>query len=117
MIYTSYFANWRNFPAGAEQVSIALFPPKGFKGTQLISLAPRVELLNAYKKKQIDEETFEKVYRELLQTRRITGRLIADWLESDNDVILLCYEKPDEFCHRHIVAEILREDGIEVKEL
>jgi len=81
-------------------------------------LAPRVELLNAYKKKWIDEETFEKVYRELLQSRRITGRLIADWLESDKDVILLCYEKPNEFCHRHIVAawfEILL--GIHVPEI
>lgn len=33
------------------------------------------------------------------------------------DVALLCYEKPGDFCHRHILAEWLKEkEGIDVVE-
>jgi len=36
--------------------------------------------------------------------------------ELGQDSILLCWEKPEEFCHRIVVAEWLREAGIEVEE-
>ncbi len=31
--------------------------------------------------------------------------------------ILLCYEKPENFCHRHILAEWLRKNGYKCEEL
>jgi uncharacterized protein (DUF488 family) len=34
----------------------------------------------------------------------------------DGDV-LLCYEAPNQFCHRHLVAAWLRKHGITVEEL
>jgi len=37
-------------------------------------------------------------------------------LGGDRDIILCCYEKPGEFCHRHVLANWLA-DKIEVKEL
>lgn len=32
------------------------------------------------------------------------------------DIALVCYEKYDKFCHRHIVADWLNRNGIECKE-
>lgn len=32
------------------------------------------------------------------------------------DVALVCYERPQDFCHRHIVADWLRSNGIECNE-
>lgn len=31
-------------------------------------------------------------------------------------IILLCYEKPTDFCHRHLVAQWLIENGFECQE-
>jgi hypothetical protein len=32
------------------------------------------------------------------------------------DIALVCYEKPTDFCHRHLVATWLRHHGYECKE-
>ena len=34
----------------------------------------------------------------------------------DKDIVLLCYERPTDFCHRHLVSAWFREHGIECKE-
>ena len=34
----------------------------------------------------------------------------------DKDVALVCYEKPSDFCHRHLVADWLNKNGFECKE-
>jgi hypothetical protein len=34
----------------------------------------------------------------------------------DYHVALMCFEKPDDFCHRHLVADWLRQNGYECKE-
>ena len=33
-----------------------------------------------------------------------------------NDVALVCYEKSEDFCHRHLVADWLRNAGYDVEE-
>ena len=38
------------------------------------------------------------------------------WMSDGRDVALVCYEKPEGFCHRHLVADWLNENGIVVKE-
>lgn len=35
---------------------------------------------------------------------------------TDIDIALVCYEKPEDFCHRHIVAKWLRAGGYDCKE-
>ena len=39
------------------------------------------------------------------------------WNNENFHIALICYEKPSEFCHRHLVADWLKEYGIEVEEL
>ena len=34
----------------------------------------------------------------------------------DEDIVLICYEKPGDFCHRHLVANWLRHQGYPVEE-
>lgn len=32
------------------------------------------------------------------------------------DIALICYEKPSDFCHRHLVAEWLNQNGFKCEE-
>ena len=106
MVYTSYFANWRKFPPGAVQVSISLYPPRGFKGHKFPDLQPPKELFSAYKNGRITESQYADRFREYLETQDKT--LILKFLNDiGRDVVLLCYETPEKFCQRHIVAEWL----------
>lgn len=116
-IYTSYFANGKKLAqAGVKVIGIALFPPKWFYGTSVTQVAPTRSILFA--KNQTHEQYTERYKREVLSkvnphqfldSLRIAGR--------GQDVALCCYEKPGDFCHRHILAEWLSNmTGEEIKE-
>lgn len=34
----------------------------------------------------------------------------------ENDIALICYEKPTDFCHRHLVADWLNKNGFKCDE-
>lgn len=106
-VKTSYFANWRNFPKNARIISIAQFPPKGWKGEKMRSLAPSKELFEAYKAGAVSEEGYKKRYIEDLEDRGITRSTLRIFFESLGNVVLCCYEKPGDFCHRHILMDWL----------
>jgi len=95
---TSYFAINFDHP---NAVSIALFPPKVFKGRCFPDLAPSKGLLNKYKRKEITERQYTMEY-----IRTVLDKL--DPKETYNklgkDAVLLCYERAGEFCHRQLVA-------------
>jgi uncharacterized protein (DUF488 family) len=69
-------------------------------------LAPTKEILNDYKKKQIDWNEYESRYRTLLDERRPAERL--DPKDFDN-ACLLCSEPSAERCHRRLAAEYLKQ--------
>lgn len=61
---------------------------------------------------------FAVEYRNQLNDRGLTPYVVRTILEAvakDRDIVLCCYEKPDEFCHRHILAEWLGKDVEELK--
>ena len=117
-IYTSYFANLKNlekedvFPIG-----ICCYPPKWFNGPSLGAIAPTPDILEKCKSSHAE---YEKRYRaEVLSIFKDISILInrISYISGGKDVALCCYEKPSDFCHRHIVAKWLEEQaGIEVKE-
>jgi len=109
---TCYFAKYRNKLNG---ISIALFPPHYFKGQCYPLLAPSYELLRDFKNKLITDQQYKTMYLELLNTRKLTGQKVL--LDIGNDAVLLCYEKKEDFCHRHIVSEWLRSQNIDCLEL
>ena len=109
-IYTSYFANWRNFPADAVPIGITRFKPDYWEHPNLESLAPSAELLRQYRNNYIDEYMFKQIYIQELKDKGFTPEYLRTSLMltvDGKDVILCCYEKSGEFCHRHILAEWL----------
>ena len=125
MIYTSFFGNKKvlNNPS-IFPVSIALYPPKDFVGKSYRDLAPHPVTLRDWKRDH-SISNYERDYLVLLgdlNQKEVVDQLMVlsgnfKNLDYFPDIVLLCYERPGEFCHRHIVAEWLREAGYEVEEL
>ena len=81
-------------------------------------LAPSEELLNQYNKARTKSPSLktwftEKYLKELdILRENNTLQKYVDQLQElvkYNDVILLCYEKSSEFCHRHILSWYVKE--------
>jgi len=104
-IYTSYYG--RN-ESHENAISISASAPKSFKGPHMTVLAPSWELLNGYKDGKITKAQYATKYIELLESRKLTPQIVYDSIS--NGSILLCYEKPGDFCHRRILAEWLEKN-------
>ncbi|MCQ2348955.1 MAG: DUF488 domain-containing protein [Paludibacteraceae bacterium] len=114
-IYTSYFSRIAQVrKAGVLPVSIALWSPRWYDGDRFLELAPLRYML----KEDLTNEEYTRHYhakvlskfdanglRDIL-ARRFNGR----------DIALMCYEKPNDFCHRHLVREWLNKNGVECAE-
>ena len=110
-LYTSSF---RNVLPGFSQVCIALYPPGSFHGRHLPRLAPTPMLLADYRNHRVDQNGYRTRFN-----RQLNALHFPDVIKHlhDGDV-LLCYEAPGQFCHRHLVAKWLRKHGVEsVEEL
>lgn len=66
--------------------------------------APTKEILDGYKKGEIDWLTYESAFIELLRKRRVERGVDVDRLCG---AVLLCSESRPEKCHRRLVAEYL----------
>lgn len=108
MITTSYFAKYK----GSDGVSIARITPAWIKDlSQYKDLAPSFELLRKYKNDG-DEDSYTLEYLKQL------NRLDVDKVYKDLDgKVLLCYERSNSFCHRHIVSRWFRDNGYQAFEL
>lgn len=111
-IYTS---NYQRCGGHENSVSISASMPKYFKGKHIKPLAPSWDILNAFKAGQIDELEYTKQYLALLTTRNLTPESVYENIP--NGTIMLCYEKPGDFCHRRILATWLENHlGVEIPE-
>ena len=113
MIYTSYFAKMRKFTK--EQldacICIARYQPHGVNLLSYEYVAPEVQILRKYKCEK-DQEAYIKAYNQ--QLSRLDVHQVAKDLDGK---ICICYEKSEDFCHRHLLAEWLRDAGYECEEL
>lgn len=117
MIYTGYFTKAQQYQAaGLTSYSIARVTPSWYHGGRLEELAPNEKLLWKYKNKEIDEAGYRRVYLEQLEHVK-WQKILRLFEEMNDELILLCYESPDKFCHRHILAEYLCENGYEAQEI
>ena len=116
--YTSYFSNYRKFPENAKLFSIAQYTPKTKTPIEpLIELAPSKQLLHAMKDGLISEEQFTQEYVKQLNKLCKLPNLLSYCSQYDI-VVFLCYEKPSDFCHRHILADYLKTHyNIELQEI
>lgn len=118
MIYTSYFANMKNIPQGYKPVAICAKSPDWYTGPEYRKLAPSYDIFMQFKQSG-DFNRFAQRY-----STEILGKLkpndvvqeIIRMAEGQN-LVLLCYEKPSDPCHRHLVADWLTKAGMLTKEL
>ncbi len=101
-IYTGYFARLKHYvEAGLFPVSIAR-SCRFFKGPEYIALAPAAAL------KGLNSEDYTALYIGMLSGLNPEEVMVdLEKLSCDRPVVLLCYEKSESFCHRHIVREWL----------
>ena len=117
MIYTSYFGNLKNIPPNIYPVAICAKPPEWFTGKNIKILAPSYEILSKYKLDGNVDEYVQAYNEDIL--RFIHAQKLVHYLDvkaNGKDVVLLCYETPDKFCHRHLVSEWFNRNGYHCKE-
>lgn len=135
--YTSYFDNYKNIPDTYQCISIARFPPDIFKHPPVNCnrlsgdlLAPSAELLSDIKSGKITEDEYTTRYvNELAISLNNSGyhsfkdyfNAIVNMYENQtytkwDGIIFFCYEKPGEFCHRHILSKIINKIGYTCEE-
>lgn len=110
LIFTSYYANHKSYK-DFMRVAISRTSPSRSYDVKWLMLAPRIKLLNMYKKGELSEETYTQEYLSQLQKLYDSGKLskLVDLLLEEPKVVLLCYESKGKFCHRHILASFLNE--------
>jgi hypothetical protein len=106
-MFTSYFAIVKKLPLDLVPVSIARGSPRWFTGKKELRLAPTWAMLKMQKLE------YDAAFAELLakldpaEMYQVLGE----------NVVLLCWEKPGDTCHRRLVAEWLEAAlGIEILE-
>ena len=110
-IYDDYFGNWKHWRSDAIPVSICRFPPKSWNGAQLLDVAPPEWLLEGVKTGNVNLDLYTKIYQQMLRNvgRETILRKLEE-LSGGRDVVLVCYEAPGDFCHRHLLKEFLEND-------
>lgn len=133
MIFTSYFAKLRNLPENVYPIAICLNSPRWYTGAEYRKLAPKYELVMQWKEnhnkdyyiRRFNDEVLSKldakiVLNELqsMLPENIKCKLQSPiWMDPDYHIALICYEKPYDFCHRHLVSNWFRCNGYECGEL
>jgi predicted CopG family antitoxin len=122
---TGYFSKIKQYTLnGFLPVSISRWPPKWYTGKKYPELAPSADLLKRYKDGVTDDAGYDKEYNEFLKSEAgvaaITGlkKFETDVMEMGfKGVVLCCFEKPGDFCHRHLLAdEMSKTYGIDIEE-
>lgn len=128
MIYTSYFGNISKVLASvpdASFVSIAGKTPEWFAGKKFKPLMPHYGWWREWHEKFADDlgsiesrawytTKYMKTVLSSLEPLNVARQLkdLASW----KPTFILCYETPEKFCHRHIVAKWLSDARIECEE-
>lgn len=118
MIYTSYFAKLKKLPPNVVPISICGKAPDWYDRLQYKKLAPKYSFFSEWKKNGDNNYYIEHFNDEVLSTlspQTVYNELMK--LSGGKDIALICYEKPTDFCHRHLVAEWLTTNGIKCDEI
>lgn len=122
-MFTGYYAKMKKYTdAGLIPVSIAGWAPDWYNGLQYKKLAPKWQFFNEWKNgshkgdndyyiREFNAQVLNKLdaFAVISELEKMTG-------VDDSKIILLCYEKPKDFCHRHLVANWLTKYSFETRE-
>jgi hypothetical protein len=122
VIYTSYFAKLKSLPNNIVPISICGKAPDWYTGLQYKKLAPKYDFFMEWKKNH-DNEYYIKCFNEQVLSKLNATDVILDLSKicygfnvGECDICLICYEKPTDFCHRHLVADWLNQNGYKCDE-
>lgn len=122
MIYTSYFAKLNKLPKDIVPISICGKAPNWYQGLQYKKLAPKYDFFMEWEKSH-DNDYYIKCYNEQVLDKLDPRSVYTDlWhlcdptMLTEPTICLICYEKPSDFCHRHLVAKWLTENGCPCEE-
>lgn len=116
-IYTSYFGKIKKLPKNIIPIAICGKPPVWWKGLQYSKLAPKIGFFLQWKRTHDNNyyiQHFNTEVLDILNADNVIHELKT--MSNGQDIALLCYEKPEDFCHRHLVAAWLNKNGYEVSE-
>lgn len=117
-IYTSYFAKLKKIPEDIVRISICGKAPDWYDGIQYKKVAPKYGFFQEWKKNQDNDFYIEHFNAEVLDNL-VAKNVYEDLsnLSDGKDCVLICYEKSEDFCHRHLVAGWLNQKlGINIEE-
>jgi hypothetical protein len=119
-VNTSYFFS-NKLNKEQKLISISASIPKNIKNILLPNiivykpLCPTWKIIQDYKRQIISKEEYTRIYIGYFLNNLDAAKV---YQELGNDAILLCWERPNKFCHRHIVAEWLSNSlNIQITEL
>lgn len=115
-LHTSYFGNISKIVQEDQEppvfVSIAGKTPSWFDGPRMPELAPKKEWWTEWHERFKDSlESSESVtwytkkYKETVLSHLDQVSVVTKLGELGENIVLLCYETPEKFCHRHLVSE------------
>ena len=117
MIYTTYFANLHNLPKTITPISICGKAPAFYNGLQYKKLAPKYSFFKVWKETRDNDYYIASFHLEVLA--KLNPAVVVKELQEKSptdDFALVCYEKPGNFCHRHLVANWLNNNGYSCEE-
>ena len=117
MFYTTYFAKLNSLPDIIVPISICGKAPDWYKGIQYKKLAPKLEFWKVWEETKDNDYYIENYYKSVLNKLNVEDVLKELYeIAGSKNIALVCYEKPGDFCHRHLVADWFREYNIPITE-
>lgn len=126
---TSYFAKFSRLTDNEKEkyfpIVISTIVPYWYKDYKEHHkwISPK-DILPRYKRGEINKEQYTEEYLEFLkQLEKECNLDIYEWYltiekKENKEVVLLCYEKGEDFCHRHILSKYLEnKHNIKIDEL
>ena len=122
MMKTSYYARFSRLPKEEKDrympILISTSLPKWFLDREEYymeykPLAPSSDNVFKLKNNNMSQEDFINAYIDKLKELDLE-RILEDMYDfegfTDTEIVLLCYEKSTDFCHRHVLREYLNEN-------
>lgn len=106
-LVTSYFSNLKKLKElNYTPISICGKPPCFYNGLEMKILAPKYSFFKEWKENKINNDDYIKLYYNLVLKNMNPKEIYNIFFQKSNQnkVVLLCYEKPFDFCHRHIIS-------------
>ena len=118
-IYTSYFGNINRLPKDLVKIAVCGKAPEWYDGAKYRELAPKKGFFQKWLGRNRDSSYYRERFNEEVLSKLDAAKVLRDLqdLSDGKDCVLLCYEGPGMFCHRHLIKYWLKQNlDIEVEE-